>query len=166
MAGMPGNTPYDAILAAPFGALGIRARDALTEISFLPAARPVAPKTPLAREVCAQLRAYFRDPSFKFDLPLDTDGTEFQQRVWRALRGIRPGRPLTYGRLAERLHSGPRAIGGACRANPVPVVVPCHRVVAAHGLGGFMGGAGTKDTRIKQWLLAHERSDAASAARN
>lgn len=163
---MPRTAPYDAVLATPFGALGIRARDALTEISFLPGARPVAPKTPLAREVCAQLRAYFRDPSFKFDLPLDTGGTEFQQRVWRALQGIRSGRSLTYGRLAERLHSGPRAIGGACRANPVPVVVPCHRVVAAHGLGGFMGGVTSKDTRIKQWLLAHERSDAASAARH
>jgi methylated-DNA-[protein]-cysteine S-methyltransferase len=156
---------FDAVIAAPFGALGIRARDAVTDIQFLSQAKPLAPRTALAKEVAAQLRAYFRDPAFRFDLPLETGGTEFQRRVWSALRAIRPGRALTYGGLAERLHSGPRAIGGACRSNPIPVVVPCHRVVAAHGLGGFMGGVTTGDTRIKQWLLAHEGFAGTGAAR-
>lgn len=165
MAGMPVASRFDAIVAAPFGALGVRARDAVTEIRFIPHAKPLAPRTALAREVSAQLRAYLRDPAFRFDLPLETGGTEFQQRVWSALQAIRPGRVLTYGGLAERLHSGPRAIGGACRSNPIPVVVPCHRVVAAHGLGGFMGGVGSSDTRIKQWLLAHEGFAGTGAAR-
>lgn len=156
---------FDAVIATPFGALGIRARDTVTDIQFLSHAKPLAPRTALANEVVAQLRAYLRDPAFRFDLPLETGGTAFQQRVWSALRAIRPGRALTYGGLAERLHSGPRAIGGACRANPIPVVVPCHRVVAAHGLGGFMGGARSGDTRIKQWLLAHEGFAGTGAAR-
>jgi methylated-DNA-[protein]-cysteine S-methyltransferase len=163
---MQSGHAFDAVFDAPFGALGIRAREALTDISFLPAARSTPPATPLAREVCAQLRAYLRDPAHRFDLPLDTGGTDFQKSVWRALTRIRPGRPLTYGALAERLQSGPRAIGGACRANPIPIVVPCHRVVAAHGLGGFMGGTGTTDTRIKQWLLQHEGFGGTIASRN
>ncbi|HEX9628354.1 MAG TPA: methylated-DNA--[protein]-cysteine S-methyltransferase [Acidiferrobacterales bacterium] len=149
---------YDAVIAAPFGALGIAADRALTSIDFLPAgARPQAASTALAREVCAQLRAYLRDGAHRFDLPLDLAGTDYQRRVWRALTRIPPGRPLSYGALAARLASGPRAVGGACRANPVPIVVPCHRVVACSGLGGFMGGERAGPLSIKEWLLAHER---------
>lgn len=148
---------YDAVIAVPFGALGIEAGTTLTAIDFLPAsAQPRRARTPLAREVCVQLRAYLRDGSHQFDLPLDLAGTDYQRRVWRALIRIPPGRPLSYGALATRLASGARAVGGACRANPVPVIVPCHRVVASAGLGGFMGGERTGPLSIKQWLLAHE----------
>lgn len=150
---------YDAVVISPFGALGIVARDALTSIDFLPrGVRPRAARTPLARQVCAQLRAYFSNPRHVFDLPLVTHGSDYQERVWRALRRIPAGRVLSYGQLAGKLASGARAVGSACRANPVPIVVPCHRVVAGSGLGGFMGGKAPAQLAIKQWLLTHERA--------
>ncbi|TAM44799.1 MAG: MGMT family protein, partial [Gammaproteobacteria bacterium] len=77
--------------------------------------------------------------------------------VWNALQRIPAGKVLSYGDLARKLKTGPRAVGNACRANPIPVVVPCHRVVASNGKGGFMGKTGGKALVIKDWLLAHER---------
>lgn len=149
---------WDAVIDSPIGRLGIVADAALTSIDFIAAGRGVprlAPRTALAREVSRQLHAYFADPRVKFDLPLQLGGSDYQRRVWAALRRIPVGRALSYGQLAQRLDSGPRAVGGACRANPVPIVVPCHRVVAAAGLGGF-AGPGEGMLHIKRWLLAHE----------
>ncbi|MCB2264142.1 MAG: methylated-DNA--[protein]-cysteine S-methyltransferase [Candidatus Thiosymbion ectosymbiont of Robbea hypermnestra] len=103
-----------------------------------------------------QLRAYFEDAGHGFDLPLNLRGTAFQRRVWAALREIPAGCTVTYGELAHRLGTGARAIGGACRANPCPIVVPCHRVVAGNGLGGFAGDASGRKLAIKRWLLRHE----------
>jgi len=151
---------YDAVIISPFGALGIVARDTLTSIDFLRrGTRPRLARTPLAREVCVQLRAYFFNPRHAFVLPVETDGSAYQERVWRALRRIPAGRVLSYGQLAGKLTSGARAVGNACRANPVPIVIPCHRVVASNGLGGFMGGRMASQLAVKQWLLAHERAD-------
>ncbi len=150
---------YAAVIAAPFGRLGIHAREALTSIDFVSNRIPLQPpRTPLARQVCAQLKAYFADPRTRFDLPLAPVGTEFQQRAWRALQRIPSGTARTYGELARRLESAPRAVGGACRANPIPIVVPCHRVIAASGPGGFMGATRGRAMDIKHWLLAHERT--------
>ena len=150
---------YDAVIASPLGRLGIHARAALTSIDFVAARRPLRPPgTPLARRVCAQLRAYFADPRARFDLPLAAGGTDFQQQVWRAMRRIPAGRVKTYGELARGLHSASRAVGGACRANPIPIVVPCHRVVSASGLGGFMGATRGRALVIKRWLLRHEQA--------
>jgi methylated-DNA-[protein]-cysteine S-methyltransferase len=83
-------------------------------------------------------------------------GTPFQRRVWEAMRAIPPGRTRTYGDLAAELGTSPRAIGGACRANPCPIVVPCHRVVGATGLGGFAGDTSGHKVEVKRWLLRHE----------
>ncbi len=153
------HSDYDAVVITPFGALGIVAQEALSSIDFLKRVRmSQSARTPLAREVCAQLRAYLSDPRHVFDLPLDLRGSAYQQRVWRALGRIRPGRTLSYGELAAKLASGPRAIGNACRANPIPVVVPCHRVVGVNGLGGFMGGRAPAHLNVKRWLLTHERA--------
>jgi len=150
---------YAAVIAAPFGRLGIHAQEALTSIDFVSARIPLQPpRTPLARQVCAQLKAYFADPRTRFDLPLAPDGTLFQQRAWRALQRIPAGTARTYGELARTLKSAPRAVGGACRANPIPIVVPCHRVIAASGPGGFMGATRGRAMDIKHWLLAHERT--------
>ncbi|MBU3737317.1 MAG: MGMT family protein, partial [Methylobacterium sp.] len=80
-----------------------------------------------------------------------------------ALRSIPAGRTLTYGELAASLGSGARAVANACGANPVPLVIPCHRVVARDGLGGFMQGRASAALQIKQWLLQHERSGSAAA---
>ncbi len=151
---------YDAVIAAPFGRLGIQAREALTSIDFVSNRTPLQPpRTALARKICAQLKAYFADPRTRFDLPLAPGGTPHQQRVWRALQRIAPGKPRTYGELARTLKSAPRAVGGACRANPIPIVLPCHRVVAANGAGGFMGATRGRAMDIKHWLLAHEATD-------
>lgn len=150
---------YDAVIASPLGRLGIVARQALSCIDFASARTPLcAPRTPLAREVCKQLRAYFADPAAGFDVPLEPQGSVFQRRVWRALRRIPSGRVQSYGKLARRVQSAARAVGGACRANPIPIVVPCHRVVAVSGLGGFMGRTRGPALYIKRWLLAHEHA--------
>ena len=83
-------------------------------------------------------------------------GTPFQRKVWQALRRIPPGVTRTYGELAHQLGTAPRAVGGACRRNPVLLFVPCHRVVAAAGAGGFAGETAGRWMEIKRWLLARE----------
>lgn len=103
-----------------------------------------------------QLAAYFVDATADFDLPLDLGGTPFQQRVWAAIRSIPPGSTRTYRDLARDLGSAPRAVGQACRANPCPIVVPCHRVVSVNGLGGFAGDRTGRKLAVKRWLLRHE----------
>lgn len=150
---------FEAIFPTPFGKLGIHcSAQALSGIEFLPAkTRAVVPRDALAREVCAQLDAYFRESAFQFDLPLELNGTEHQRKVWRALGDIPCGEVRTYGELALLLHSSPRALGQACGNNPIPVVVPCHRVVSKAGMGGFMHRADEGALDIKRWLLSHER---------
>lgn len=151
---------YDARIVAPFGALGVVTDgDALVGIDFLPRATPaLAPRNHLAAETCRQLEAYLADPDFRFDLPLRLAGTPHQRRVWEALLAIPRGRPSSYGELARALSSAPRAVGQACGANPLPVVVPCHRVLARNGLGGFMNSGEADPLAIKRWLLDHERA--------
>jgi methylated-DNA-[protein]-cysteine S-methyltransferase len=150
---------FDAVVATPIGPIGIAiAGEALERIAFLPPRRrPSTPSHPLAREVAAQLTHYFTDPHFAFDLPLTEHGTPFQSRVWAALRAIPRGETRSYGALATALTSGPRAIGGACRANPLVIVTPCHRVIAVNGgLGGFAGAVAGRPLATKRWLLEHE----------
>jgi len=149
-----------AIIDAPFGQLGLTAdHDFLTGIEFLlERERPKKPASALLKETQAQLEAYFKNPHHVFDLPIKLDGTAFQQHVWQALCDIPAGSPLTYGQLAKKLGTAPRAVGGACGANPIPVIVPCHRVVSASGIGGFMKTRYLGPLNIKSWLLAHERA--------
>ena len=110
----------------------------------------------LSQQLHAELQAYFTDRRFQFSLPLELHGTDFQQRIWRALSRIPAGSTTTYGQLARQLHSSPRAVGNACRANPVPIIIPCHRVVAKQGLGGYDGQTEGGRLAIKRWLLQHE----------
>ena len=154
---------FSTIIAAPCFCLGVRCdTDEITEIAFLePQAAMLAneaPQTPLAAEAARQLRAWLADPAFRFSLPLPPAGTAFQRRVWAAIAAIPPGETRTYGALARGIGSGPRAVGNACGANPYPVVVPCHRVVAAAGkLGGFARHCDGFLPEVKRWLLNHER---------
>lgn len=107
---------------------------------------PDAEETPLLLRARDQLEAYF-DGRLKsgFDLPLAAEGTPFQKRVWAALTAIPFGETRTYSEIASALGSGPRAIGGACGRNPIPIIVPCHRVLGANGsLGGYSGIDGTE----------------------
>jgi methylated-DNA-[protein]-cysteine S-methyltransferase len=105
---------------------------------------------PVLEEAKRQLDEYFAGKRQDFDLPLSAQGTEFQRRVWSAMAKIPYGETLTYGQLAKQVRSGPRAIGGACGRNPIPIVIPCHRVVGAAGLTGY-SGEGWLDT--KKFLL-------------
>ncbi len=162
---MPGpvrsGVPCEAVIATPFGRLGVRIEgDAVSEITFLPGdARLRAPSGALARRACAQVRRYLRDPGFRFDLPLKPSGTEFQRRVWKAIAAIPPGGTRSYGEIARELGSSSRAVGQACGENRFPLVIPCHRVVSAGGIGGFAHSQGGYLLRVKRWLLAHEAGD-------
>jgi methylated-DNA-[protein]-cysteine S-methyltransferase len=150
---------YNAVIDAPFGKIGIRVDGArVREIVYLPdAVQNVAPDTALAKETVRQIERYLERASASFDLPLAARGTTFQQRVWQGICAIPSGTVLTYGQLAKEIGSVPRAVGQACGSNPLPIVVPCHRVVASGGIGGFAhhGGDGFYRT-VKRWLLAHE----------
>ena len=115
-----------------------------------------ADESPLSKQLRAELKAYFTAKNFSFTVPFVMHGTAFQQRVWRALQEIPVGETTTYGQLAKRLHSSARAVGGACRANPLPIIVPCHRVIAKQGIGGYDGKTAGKRLDIKRWLLRHE----------
>jgi methylated-DNA-[protein]-cysteine S-methyltransferase len=150
---------YLAIFAAPFAKLGIRCTDeALLGIEFLPAnIRALAPRNALAQKVCVQLDAHIADADFRFELPLKLQGTEHQRKVWQAMCAIPRGQTQSYGELAAQIGSSARAVGQACGNNPIPIVIPCHRVVGKSGLGGFMHRADNPALDIKRWLLAHER---------
>jgi len=157
----PAKAAFDACVRTPFATLGITTDERhVTGIRFLaPSVPALAPRRgSLAHLACVQLQAYLDDPQFEFDLPLVLAGTHHRLAVWEAMQRIPAGKTRTYGELARELGSSARAVGGACGANPIPVVVPCHRVIAAGGaLGGFMGAAGEGFERdIKRWLLGHE----------
>ncbi len=148
---------YQAIVSAPGFSLGLRcSEDEVLGIDYIEPCAEIAPRGLLAKEAVRQLRAYLKDPRFEFGLPLAPAGTAFQQRVWAGISSIPAGGTQTYGELAQALRSGPRAVGNACGANPYPIVVPCHRVVASQGLGGFARNRGGFLLDIKRWLLAHE----------
>jgi len=152
--------PYSAVLSAPGFSIGICCNDdEITAIDYLEPQMEVAPKAPLAREAVRQLRAWLKDPQFEFGLPLAPAGTHFQRRVWEQICAIPAGQTKSYGEVAAAIHSGPRAVGNACGANPYPIVVPCHRVVGANqGLGGFARQRGGFLLGIKKWLLQHEHA--------
>ena len=110
--------------------------------------------TPLLREACDQLQDYFDGKRMSFNLPLAPEGSDFQKRVWAALCAIPAGETRSYADIARAIGSAPRAVGGANGANPIPLFIPCHRVIAADGsLGGYSGGDGPA---TKRYLLDHE----------
>jgi methylated-DNA-[protein]-cysteine S-methyltransferase len=150
---------YQAVLDAGFGKIGVLADcGGISEVDFLASDPPlIQGKSQLLQQFQTQLKAYLEHPEdLVFDVAVQIKGTDFQRRVWSALRQIPSGSTLTYSQLAEQLGTGARAVGNACRANPLPLIVPCHRVVSARGLGGFGGDAEGGRTAIKRWLLRHE----------
>lgn len=152
---------YQAKIVAPFAVLGIRTEeDWLTNIDYLPLNTSLlSPVNPLAKEVCKQLKSYIIEPNFVFDLSLHISGTAHQRRVWEAIQVIPSGNTSSYGDIATQLHSAPRAVGRACGANRLPIIIPCHRVIAKNGgLGGFMNASAGFPLDIKRWLLRHECS--------
>ncbi|MDR0633606.1 MAG: methylated-DNA--[protein]-cysteine S-methyltransferase [Azoarcus sp.] len=152
--------PFDAVLELPFGRFGIRVAreaEAIAALAFLPPDTPlVAPAHPLAALAGARIAAWLDDPRPGLDLPLLGHGSAFQQCLRAVLRAIAPGQTRTYGEIARQLGSSPRAIGQGCACNPFPLVVPCHRVVATNGIGGFAHARDGYLIAAKRWLLAHE----------
>ncbi|QWD35617.1 methylated-DNA--[protein]-cysteine S-methyltransferase [Polynucleobacter paneuropaeus] len=151
------------VIQAPFGHLGIWTEVVdgslmLSRIDYLPTkSKLIAPRNLLAKEVQKQCMAYFKDPHYVFDIPLKPIGTVHQEKVWRSTQQIPLGQTATYGEIASKIKSGPRAVGNACGANPFPLITPCHRVVSAQGLGGYMQEDSPGFYRaIKIWLLRHE----------
>ncbi|WP_196138426.1 methylated-DNA--[protein]-cysteine S-methyltransferase [Aliikangiella sp. G2MR2-5] len=149
-----------AVIETPVGKLKISIQqNCLYEITLNTELSESPPITRMGKRVVDQLADYFRSAGNSFQIPLVPRGTEFQTRVWIALCDIPPGKTETYGELAARIGSNARAVGNACRRNPTPIVVPCHRVVAQKGLGGYAGDTGGELMNIKRWLLSHEGID-------
>jgi methylated-DNA-[protein]-cysteine S-methyltransferase len=153
----------DCCIHAPFARLGIRTEMVdgslmLSRITYLPPLASLkAPKNDLAALVAKQCQAYFLDPTAVFDLPLKPQGSEYQQQVWQAVAKVASGERTSYGVIARELNTGARAVGNACGANPFPLIIPCHRVVAKASLGGFFQENKPGLFRdIKAWLLDHE----------
>lgn len=109
--------------------------------------------SPLLRDAATQLDQYFNGDRREFDLPLRVDASPTQARICAAIAAIPHGQTRTYGDLARALDLPAQAVGRGCGGNPIPIFIPCHRVLGAQGLGGFSGGAGV-DTKV--WLLRHE----------
>jgi methylated-DNA-[protein]-cysteine S-methyltransferase len=162
-----GSDIFSAIVPTPFGPLGIRSSGGvLCELVYLPghfAEKPA--QDAVAEQAAVQVARYIDDPDFRFDLPLARLGTEFQHKVWDAISAIPRGEVRTYGQVAKLIGSAPRAVGQACGANYFPLVIPCHRVTASSGIGGFANHEDDNGYHItiKRWLLAHEGAAGAGA---
>jgi methylated-DNA-[protein]-cysteine S-methyltransferase len=142
---------------SPVGRLAIVAdHGAVTAVRWASAGERTRDNSPdpVLKEAAGQLEHYFARKLRRFDLPLAAHGTDFQKRVWTMMSEIPYGETATYGGMAMALGSGPRAIGMACGRNPIPIIVPCHRVLGSGGKeGGFSGGKGLP---TKRKLLALE----------
>ncbi|WP_319241411.1 methylated-DNA--[protein]-cysteine S-methyltransferase [uncultured Propionivibrio sp.] len=152
------RTSYQGIVRAPGFSIGICCDDMEVQtLAYLEPQAELPPRNALAAETMRQLQAYLDDPEAPFSLPLRPSGTAFQRRVWAEIATIPCHQTRSYGELASSLHNAPRAVGQACGANPFPLVVPCHRVIAASGgLGGFARQRGGFLIEVKRWLLTHE----------
>lgn len=152
---MSDSQHFNLIVESPVGSLVLTANH--TAVTSLAWHRPEQTFeqqiNDVLRDAAQQLEAFFEGTT-TFDLPLAPVGSPFQLRGWKAMAEIPWGKTESYGALAARIGSGPRAVGALCATNPLPIIVPCHRVVASNGqLGGFSGGEGPI---TKQWLLRHE----------
>lgn len=126
-----------------------------TQFSLVKPIHPISQQNlPLFEQILFELNEYFSDPHHRFQLKLSPIGTTYQKKVWNSLLVIPAGRALTYGELSYRLDSSPRAVGQACKKNPLTILIPCHRVVGKTGLGGYMGSPDTM--QYKKKLLTHE----------
>jgi methylated-DNA-[protein]-cysteine S-methyltransferase len=140
------------ITKTPLGSLGIVEEDGAI-VQLLWNAENAGFRSDLIKEGLLQLEAFFAGKLTTFDLPLRPRGTPFQLAVYDQMLSIPHGHTRTYGEIATQVDGAAQAVGNACGSNPIPVIIPCHRVLAANGLGGFSGAGGVED---KVWLLRHE----------
>jgi methylated-DNA-[protein]-cysteine S-methyltransferase len=150
---------HDMVLDTPIGRIGVQlAEDCVVRVDFVPGSVATKPAASAAGKcVAREFERYFGDATRRFSVPVAVTATPFQRRVWQELLEIPAGETRTYGELARHLDSGARAVGNACRCNPVPVIVPCHRVIGANGIGGYAGHDGGRFLARKRWLLTHEQ---------
>jgi methylated-DNA-[protein]-cysteine S-methyltransferase len=143
------------IIASPLGALRLTADDdRIVSLDWAGDATPDGDADPLLDRAADQLGAYFAGTLRQFDLPLAPHGTDHEQAVWREMQTIGYGATRSYGEIARTIGSSARAVGTACGRNPIPIIIPCHRVLAAGGgIGGYSGAGGTT---TKRRLLALE----------
>jgi len=157
--------PWDAVIEFPVMKVGVRTRDErVVEIRYLPLSSPnISPGNAVAERAVGQLERYRDDADTVFDLPLLIEGSPLQRSVWQAMCAIPRGETRTYGAIAQQLgetdYKMLRAIGQACGDNRLPIVIPCHRVVAANGLGGFAHSTDGFLIEAKRWLLLHETGE-------
>ncbi len=149
---------FDYILPSPIGHLGLNTSSkGIQRLFYIKTKQdPHIPINGFAATVHQQIMEYFELKRTEFDLPIDIQGTIYQNRVWSEVAEIAYGKSLTYGDIAKALNSGPRAVGNACRHNPIPIIIPCHRVVKKSGIGGYCGSVAGKEIQQKDWLLRHE----------
>lgn len=158
---------YSAVISTPIGNLGLCVnQDCVTQINFIQDACElfVDGANPLVSCAINELERYFSGQLKHFQTPFLPKGTSFQQKAWQALLSIPYGKTVTYGELAIKLKTSPRAIGNVCRANPVLILIPCHRVLARNGLGGYSGETRGEQLAIKRWLLDFEKSSAVNSS--
>jgi len=148
------------IINSPVGKLAIVVSEHhVHSLHFLaknPTTSLISPNTPFIQEVITHLNAYFKNPTHIFDLPIKLSVTSHHHKVLEALKNIPVGKTRTYGEIAKEIGSSPRAVGNACRHNPVALLIPCHRVVGANNIGGFAGDTSGTLINIKKWLLDWE----------
>ena len=158
-------TQYEALIDAPFGVVAIAMQGNQLAIDLLLESppqenlqfyHPTVIKNSVVQQAYVQIQQYLKQSSTQFSSSLfQQQGTAFQQLVWQAIVAIPLGQTASYGQIADQIGSGPRAVANACGANNIPLIIPCHRVVAQNGIGGFMQGK-ENGLVIKRWLLAHE----------
>ena len=149
---------YDAIIDTAVGKLGLRLNGTvLCRIDFDVNGAEFLSDNPNLQRLIAQLNGYFKQQRQQFSILLEATGSEFQKRVWHTLQKIPYGETRSYGELAMELNSSARAVGNACRRNPIPIVIPCHRVVAKSGIGGFSGQTNGVQIDRKQFLIKLEQ---------
>ncbi len=140
-------------IQTPVGRLGLVEHDG--HIVRLTWSSNAGDETPLLNEARDQVAAYFEGRLRVFDLPLSPEGSDFQKAVFDIMSAIPLGQTMTYGEIAKKLKTYAQPVGQACGANPIPVIIPCHRVLSSAGLGGFSGLGGV-ETKID--LLRHENA--------
>lgn len=157
-------TMHDFILKTAIGKLRfVIEQDTLIAATLTTDMMPLKTTThPLAKSVEKQLAAYFQQAQTIFHIPITLHGTPYQQKVWQRLQQIPLGSTVTYGQLAKELNTSAQAIGNACRANPIMLIIPCHRVLSATGLGGYAGATEGSLLDTKRWLLQHENATLAT----
>jgi methylated-DNA-[protein]-cysteine S-methyltransferase len=158
---------YDAIFRTELATIGIRlSGEKLTTVEYLGRRKEQAPTSRSAAKIQKIIEKLIKGKTDnrQLDIAMTLDVTPFQKKVLEQLMKIPPGETRTYGEIARKLRSSPRAVGNACRNNPISIIIPCHRVVSASGIGGYSGATEGATLDIKRRLLQREGVDSAVLA--